>query len=160
MEQTHYYLSEQLGCLLRVKGWRLCLAESCTGGGVASAITEIPGSSEWFDRAAVTYSNEAKRSMLGVTEEALGQEGAVSQWVAEQMAEGILKKSDAHIALSVTGIAGPGGGSPEKPVGIVWFAVAVADGVEAREAYFSGDRASIRSAAVSYALRWLIDVIR
>ena len=131
----------------------LATAESCTGGMIASALTDIAGSSPVFDRGFVTYSNAAKIAMLGVSAETLKRHGAVSQETALEMAAGALLHSDAHIAVSVTGIAGPGGGSPEKPVGLVWFGIAGLGMPPAAQMHqFAGDRAAIRAAAVDAAL--------
>lgn len=137
--------------------WKIASAESCTGGLVAGWITEIPGSSAVLERGFVTYSNEAKREMLGVEEAALSAHGAVSEIVARQMAKGALSHAQADVAVSITGIAGPGGGSPEKPVGLVHFACATATSVRHREMRF-GDlgRSAIRSASVAVALDLLL----
>lgn len=115
-------LANQLGDALAKQQWVATTAESCTGGGVATAITDIAGSSQWFDRAFITYSNEAKMQMLGVQAETLANHGAVSEPVVEQMAEGALTNSLADISVAISGIAGPTGGTEEKPVGTVWFA--------------------------------------
>lgn len=137
---------------LAARNIMLATAESCTGGMIAAAITDIAGSSAVFDRGFVTYSNAAKIAMLGVSAETLERHGAVSRETALEMAAGALKHSDAGIAVSVTGIAGPGGGSPEKPIGLVWFGIAglgLPAAAEMRR--FDGDRAAIRAAAVSTA---------
>ena len=142
----------------RGKGLRLTAAESCTGGLIASLLTEIPGSSDVVGRAFVTYSNEAKQDLLGVRAETLAVHGAVSGETAREMADGALTRAspDAHIAVAVTGVAGPGGGSAEKPVGTVWLAVASSGGetIAARHS-FDGDRADIRRAAVDCAVTML-----
>ena len=131
----------------------LATAESCTGGMIAAAITDIAGSSTIFDRGFVTYSNEAKIAMLGVSMETLDRYGAVSEQTALEMASGALEHSDAGIAVSVTGIAGPGGGSAEKPVGLVWFGIAgLGLPPAAQMRRFDGDRDAIRAAAVRTAL--------
>jgi len=131
----------------------LATAESCTGGMIAAAITDIAGSSAVFDRGFVTYSNAAKIAMLGVSAETLKRHGAVSQETAMEMAAGALLHSDAGISVSVTGIAGPGGGSTEKPVGLVWFGIAGLDQpARTEKRLFTGDRAAIRAAAVRTAL--------
>lgn len=131
----------------------LATAESCTGGMIAAAMTDIAGSSAVFDRGFVTYSNAAKIAMLGVSAETLTRHGAVSPETALEMAAGALLHSDANIAVSVTGIAGPGGGSPEKPVGLVWFGVAGLGMPPAAQMHqFAGDRATVRAAAVDAAL--------
>ncbi len=153
------HLSEQLGADLKQQNTVLALAESCTGGGIAQAITDVAGSSAWFDRGFVTYSNEAKLQMLGVPLVTLEQYGAVSEQTAIAMAQGALKNSMALIALSVTGIAGPDGGSDDKPVGTVWFAIATEQSVEAYLQQFDGDRHAIRQQAVEFALSQLLKAI-
>lgn len=149
-------LSEQVGQALKARGATVTTAESCTGGWVAKAITDIAGSSAWFERGFVTYSNEAKAQMIGVREETLAQHGAVSEPVVVEMAIGALKAARAHFAISISGIAGPDGGSEEKPVGMVWFAFASAsgEGITRREC-FSGDREAVRRQATAYALQTL-----
>lgn len=119
-------LSRELGEALQARGWFAATAESCTGGGVATAITDIAGSSGWFDRGFVTYTNEAKQQMLGVSIDSLLRHGAVSEAVVLEMARGGLARSDAGICVAISGIAGPGGGSDDKPVGTVWFAWRIA----------------------------------
>ncbi|MGX9419175.1 CinA family protein [Vibrio sp. WJH972] len=151
-------LSENLGHLLLQNGWVLTTAESCTGGGIASEITEVAGSSQWFDRAFITYSNEAKIEMLGVNQDTLDEFGAVSENTVIEMASGALLRSNASIAVSVSGIAGPGGGSEDKPVGTVCFAWQSKWGWSRVEThYFSGDRAQVRLQAVQQALTTLHD---
>jgi nicotinamide-nucleotide amidase len=150
-------LVQRLASALRSQGASLTAAESCTGGLIAAACTSLAGSSEWFERGFVTYSNAAKSEMLGVPEVLLAGYGAVSSEVATAMAEGALMRSRAGVAVAVTGIAGPGGGTPAKPVGTVWIAVASA-GQPARATLLqaSGDRAAVRAAAVIGALTMLI----
>ena len=149
-------LAQQVGQALLAKGQVLALAESCTGGGIASAITDISGSSAYFDRGFVTYSNQAKAQMLGVPIDLIDRFGAVSEPCATAMAEGALLHSDAQIALSVTGIAGPEGGSAEKPVGSVWFGLAKeGEPTQAQLKQFTGDRAAVRQQAIIFALKWL-----
>ncbi len=142
---------------LRTRGWRLATAESCTGGLVAAACTSVAGSSEWFDRGFVTYSNEAKCEMLNVPRDVLAMHGAVSAQTAQAMARGALQRSTADLAASVTGIAGPGGAVPGKPVGTVWIAIAGRAGGEPvpRLLQLSGDRGSIRARAVAETLAML-----
>lgn len=143
-----------LGRALAARGWMIATAESCTGGSIARALTETGGSSAWFERGFVTYANAAKTGSLGVPAALLAEEGAVSEAVAARMAEGALAHSQARLALSVTGIAGPGGATPGKPVGTVcfgWAAAGCATRTETR--YFSGDRAAVRDAAALHALR-------
>jgi nicotinamide-nucleotide amidase len=147
-----------LGKALQRRGLRVATAESCTGGLIAGAITDVAGSSGWFDRGFVTYSNDAKIGMLGVRAETLETQGAVSEATAAEMATGALARSGADLAVAVTGIAGPDGGSPAKPVGTVCFAWAQRDGLIATETqHFPGDRAVVRRASVDVALQGLID---
>lgn len=154
-------LAAQVGELLHAQGLMLATAESCTGGGVAQAITEIAGSSEWFERGFVTYSNESKREMLGVSQDALKLHGAVSEAVVREMVAGALHKSRAQVALAVSGIAGPSGGTPEKPVGTVWFAWGVRGGeVVARLHHLSGNRTEIRAQSVQIALQGVVEMLR
>lgn len=142
-----------LECARRT-GLQIATAESCTGGMIAAALTDIPGSSDVFDRGFVTYSNAAKQQMLGVSAETLYEHGAVSAATAAEMADGACRHSNAEISVSVTGVAGPGGGSAEKPVGLVWFGLRSADGtIETVDVRFqSADRAEIRTQATEYAL--------
>jgi len=138
----------------------LATAESCTGGGVATAITRISGSAKWFDRGFVTYSNDAKREMLGVSAVTLRRRGAVSEEVAREMALGALRHSPADVCVSITGIAGPTGGSRSKPVGLVWFAWASRGGpVQSRRFRFRGNRVAVRIQSVAVALRGLTDLL-
>lgn len=156
----HEKLSQKLGRLLLENHHCLASAESCTGGGVATAITEISGSSQWFDRAFVTYSNEAKIEMLNVQGATLEQHGAVSEETVIEMVQGALKASRATLAVSISGIAGPGGGSEAKPVGTVCFAWASLDGWKKVETmHFLGDRAQVREQAVYHALITLHDYL-
>ena len=149
-------LSELVGQELKARGATETTAESCTGGWVAKTLTDIAGSSAWFERGFVTYSNEAKSQMIGVSEATLLEHGAVSEPVVVEMAIGALRAARADYAISVSGIAGPDGGSAEKPVGTVWFGVASASGqgVTRREC-FAGDRESVRRQATAYALNLL-----
>ena len=135
--------------------WMLATAESCTGGMVAAACTDLAGSSGWFERGFVTYSNAAKTQMLGVDAQLIATHGAVSEPVARAMAEGALQHSDAQLALAITGVAGPGGGTDAKPVGMVWFAFAGPWGVHSDVQHLDGNRAAVRQAAALYALRQL-----
>jgi nicotinamide-nucleotide amidase len=154
---TSLPLVTQLAQALTGRGWMMTTAESCTGGLIAGACTELAGSSLWFDRGVVTYSNEAKVDLLGVPAELIAQHGAVSEPVAMAMAQGALARSQAQIAVAVTGVAGPGGGSPDKPVGTVWLAWACHDGlVQAERHVFGGDRAAVRSATVRCALQGVL----
>lgn len=147
--------TENLVALLRARGLTCATAESCTGGGVGSAITSVPGSSAVFSGGVISYSNEVKNRVLGVSQETLNTVGAVSSETAIQMARGARELLRADIAVSITGIAGPDGGSEEKPVGLVWFGIASEAGERAEKAIFRGDRARIREQAVIHALGML-----
>ena len=158
-QDTLENLALTLGQALNAKSWTLAAAESCTGGWVAQAMTAIAGSSVWFDRGFVTYSNDAKHEMLGVTLATIADHGAVSSATADAMARGALANSRATLAVSITGVAGPTGGSATKPVGTVWFGFAVRDGVTlTRHRVFDGDRHAIRIQAVAFALRGLLAI--
>lgn len=146
----------ELAQALLARGWCLSTAESCTGGLVAAACTELSGSSAWFERGFVTYSNAAKTEMLGVPAALIEAHGAVSEPVARAMAEGALRHSAAQVALSITGVAGPTGGSADKPVGTVCFAWATPAGVFSERLHLSGDRAAVRHAAAQHALIGLL----
>ena len=149
-------LSEKLVHLCRTKKLTLATAESCTGGLVAAAITSVPGSSAVLDRGFVTYSNAAKTELLGVPADLIDEVGAVSEAVARHMALGAKQRAGVDLAVSVTGVAGPDGGSPEKPVGTVWFGLATADGqVFTHHRLFPGDRQAIRTASTLFALQLL-----
>jgi nicotinamide-nucleotide amidase len=157
--------AESLAEALRSRGLRLVTAESCTGGLIAAACTSLAGSSEWFERGFVTYSNDAKTELLGVSASVIEKHGAVSEAVARAMAEGALLRSRAQVAVSVTGVAGPGGATPGKPVGTVWLAIcrsgASASGVShattAMRLQCAGDRAAVRGQTVLTALQVLLD---
>ena len=141
----------------RARGLRLATAESCTGGLIAAALTHVPGSSDVVERGFVTYSNAAKTDMLGVPAALIEQHGAVSEPVAAAMAAGALARSPATLAVSVTGVAGPGGGSADKPVGLVWFGCARHAGdTRTHSRIFPGDRAAVRQASVAFALDLLL----
>jgi len=149
-------LSKTVGEALKRQGATVTTAESCTGGWVAKAITDIAGSSAWFERGFVTYSNEAKAQMIGVDADTLNQHGAVSEPVVIQMAQGALAAANASYAVSISGIAGPDGGSEQKPVGTVWFGFASRHGETlTRHECFSGDRDAVRLQATVYALKTL-----
>lgn len=153
-------LSAQLGERLQKAGAMLATAESCTGGWVAEAVTAIAGSSAWFDRGFVTYSNEAKMEMLGVPAGTIDAHGAVSEATVRAMAAGALERSRASVTVAITGVAGPGGGSVEKPVGTVWFGWAVRGGtITAIERRFAGDREAVRRQSVAFALAGVIERI-
>ena len=138
----------------------LATAESCTGGMIAALCTDISGSSAWFERGFVTYSNESKIDMLGVHAGLIARDGAVSESVARAMAQGALKHSRAQVSLAVTGVAGPTGGSTDKPVGTVWFAWATPHGLTSETQCFPGDRAAIRQATVRHALHRLVELLQ
>ena len=153
MESDLDALARGLGQRLQAQGQTLATAESCTGGWVAKVMTDIAGSSAWFDCGFVTYSNQAKQRMLAVPLEVLTAEGAVSEGVVEAMVRGALQNSGATLALAISGVAGPDGGSAEKPVGTVWFAWGGSDGrLRAQKAHFDGDREAARRQAVAHAL--------
>lgn len=155
-------LAEELGRQLLSHNLLITTAESCTGGLIAGAITEVPGSSSWFERGAVTYSNAAKQAMLGVEAAIFDKHGAVSEACVNAMARGALVSADAHVAISVSGIAGPDGATPDKPLGTVWIAWAWA-GKSATDAechIFPGDRQQVREQAVCQALRGTIERIK
>lgn len=145
--------------LLVKKGWSLTTAESCTGGMIAAACTDLAGSSAWFERGFVTYSNAAKTGMLGVDAALIEQHGAVSEPVARAMATGAVAHSKAQVSVAVTGVAGPGGGSADKPVGRVWFGWSVGGEVSSEVMHFDGDRAAVRTAAVQHALDRLVSLL-
>ena len=146
------WLAAEVGRALQARGWMLATAESCTGGWIAQVVTAIAGSSEWFERGFVTYSNAAKQEMLGVRAETLAQHGAVSEATVREMAVGALAASRAQVAVAVSGIAGPGGGTVDKPVGTVWIAWAGPAGVDAMRYHLLGDRQEIRAQTVQQAL--------
>ncbi|OGA75704.1 MAG: damage-inducible protein CinA [Betaproteobacteria bacterium RIFCSPLOWO2_12_FULL_66_14] len=153
-------LATLVGAKLRANGLMLTTAESCTGGWVAQAVTAIAGSSEWFERGFVTYSDAAKQEMLGVSARTLAAHGAVSEETAREMAAGALAHSRAQVAVAITGIAGPTGGSPEKPLGLVCFAWAAQDGVlDAETRQFNGDRESVRRQSVIAALQGMLELL-
>ncbi|MBL0392718.1 CinA family protein [Ramlibacter monticola] len=137
----------------------MATAESCTGGMIAAACTDLGGSSLWFERGFVTYSNEAKQELLGVDPELITRHGAVSEVVARAMAFGAVRHSRARVAVAVTGIAGPTGGNPQKPVGTVWFGFQVDGHLSSETRLFDGDRAAIRAAAVQHALERVLGLL-
>ena len=146
--------------LLKNQGWFLTTAESCTGGLIAAACTELAGSSTWFERGFVTYSNAAKCELLGVDAQLIEHHGAVSEPVARAMATGALAHARAQVAIAVTGVAGPSGGSADKPVGTVWFGFAMPAGVLTVVCRFEGDRAAVRQATVRHALMRLAELLQ
>ena len=149
----------RLAELLLAKQWRLVTAESCTGGMISAACTDLAGSSAWFERGFVTYSNDAKMELLGVEPRILRRAGAVCQGVAKAMALGAIAQSHAQVAVAVTGVAGPTGGSPAKPVGTVWFGFALPGQIVTEKCHFEGDRAAVRLATVHHAINRLIGLI-
>ena len=163
--------AQALGEALTQKAWMLATAESCTGGLVAATCTNLPGSSLWFERGFVTYSNEAKHDMLGVDSALIAEHGAVSEAVAQAMTLGAMRRSHAQVTLAVTGVAGPTGGSADKPVGTVWFAWATPSDagptlgaetawVKTELMHFSGDRATVREASTQHALQSLLNLLQ
>lgn len=153
-------IAQNLGTALKKHGVMLVTAESCTGGHVAQVMTSIPGSSEWFERGFVTYTNLAKHEMLGVPAATLETHGAVSEQTVRAMAEGALKHSHAQVSLAVSGVAGPSGGTPEKPVGTVCLAWAgKGRETQSRTEHFTGDRDAVRRAAVQSALQGMLDFL-
>ncbi|WP_295799840.1 CinA family protein [uncultured Microbulbifer sp.] len=157
-------LATRLGEKLQAIGWKITAAESCTGGAIAAAITSVSGASGWFEGSVVSYANRVKRDLLGVDAEDLEKFGAVSEPVARQMAVGVLNRLDANLAVAVTGIAGPDGGSEDKPVGTVWLAWAHGEGQEPLDVvahcrHFSGTRAEIQAQTVLEALRGLLQIV-
>ncbi|MCF6435275.1 nicotinamide-nucleotide amidohydrolase family protein [Pseudoalteromonas sp. MMG022] len=153
-------LAAQLGAILTDKCLTITTAESCTGGGISYALTDTPGSSAYVDRCFVTYSNGAKHVLLGVNEQTLNSVGAVSEQTVREMATGAAKQANADIAIAVSGIAGPSGGSDDKPVGLVWFAINIRGQVSTYEQVFSGDRSYIRLQAIAFALKNTVSLIQ
>lgn len=154
-------LAERVAAALSVRDWRLAVAESCTGGWVAKICTDVPGSSRWFERGFVTYTNEAKQELLDVQPETLRQQGAVSEAVVREMARGALAHSRAQISLAISGIAGPGGATPFKPVGTVCLAWATDEGaLLSRTVHFSGEREAVRRQAVAAALTGILELLK
>ncbi len=155
-----YELAERVGKALKAKGMMMATAESCTGGWIAQAVTAVPGSSEWFERGFVVYTYISKREMLGVKPETLEQFGAVSLETVREMTVGALERSHAQVAVSVSGTAGPSGGTPQKPVGTVCFGWGLKDGVtQTAVKRFDGDRESVRRQAVAFALERVLALV-
>ena len=152
-------LAQQLGKAVLQRGATVTTAESCTGGGIAEAITAVPGSSQWFEYGFVTYANQAKQQLLGVEDQVLQHQGAVSQSVVEQMALGAINVSGADYAIAVSGIAGPDGGTAEKPVGTVWICWLTPTKNHSQQFRFTGDRRSIREQAIKISLQELLHQI-
>jgi nicotinamide-nucleotide amidase len=154
-------LARKVGRACKRRKVEIVTAESCTGGGLAAAITRISGSAKYFDRGFVTYANDAKREMLGVSQRTLKRFGAVSEEVAREMALGALEHSPSDVSVAITGIAGPTGAAPGKPVGLVWFCWAVRGGpVQSRRFRFQGGRVEVRTQSVAMALQGLLDLLR
>lgn len=155
-----YQLAEQVGHALKQHAYQLVTAESCTGGWVGMVMTAVPGSSTWYDRGFITYSNDAKQAQLDVSVDTINTCGAVSETTVREMAQGALQHSRANISLAISGIAGPGGGTPQKPVGTVCIGWAMADGTHLETTCrLSGDRDEIRARAVAAALRGVIELL-
>jgi nicotinamide-nucleotide amidase len=152
-------LARKVGTALKSRGLMVVTAESCTGGWVAMALTAIPGSSDWFERGYVTYSNAAKREALGVAQATLERHGAVSEETAREMASGALKNGRGQVALAITGVAGPSGGSRDKPVGTVCFAWAQGSKISSQTRRFDGDRESVRRQSVAHALQGVLELL-
>ncbi|MEO8467867.1 MAG: nicotinamide-nucleotide amidohydrolase family protein [Gammaproteobacteria bacterium] len=152
-------LALRLGRALVVRGWRVATAESCTGGWIAKTLTDIPGSSQWFDGGVVSYSNTAKTEFLGVSEELLAAHGAVSEPVVRAMAKGARERFHTELTVAVSGVAGPDGGTPDKPVGTVCFAWATPTGTGAARRVFAGGRDSVRRQSVAFAVQRLVDLV-
>lgn len=157
-EQTIHQI-QALSTFLVDKKWFMATAESCTGGLIAAACTDLAGSSAWFERGFVTYSNAAKTELLGVPAELIAQHGAVSEPVVRAMAAGAVAHSHAQVAVAVTGVAGPTGGSAEKPVGTVWLGWSVGGHITTECCHFPGDRAAVRTATVNHALARLVSLV-
>ncbi len=160
MDEELYRLAARLGRALKRQGLMIATAESCTGGWIGQAITMVPGSSDWFERGFITYTYISKREMLGVSGQTLARHGAVSEQVVREMARGALARSHAQVAVAISGVAGPGGGTPEKPVGTVCLAWAMKRGklvVETKR--FRGDRDAVRRRSVAHALRGALKII-
>jgi nicotinamide-nucleotide amidase len=153
-------LCAELAEALLAREWMLATAESCTGGLIAGACTDLAGSSRWFERGFITYSNEAKTESIGVDAASIAAHGAVSEVVARAMAFGAVRHSHAQVSVAVTGVAGPSGGSPDKPVGTVWFGFSVAGRLSSEVVRFDGDRAAVRQATVQHALTRLLALVQ
>ena len=159
-ERKFERLVEKLASRLKERGWNIATAESCTGGWIAKCCTDLAGSSAWFERGFVSYSNRAKQELLGVNGSSLEQAGAVSRAVAIEMAQGARQRAGVHAALAVTGVAGPDGGTPDKPVGTVWFAWSLEGrAVHSEVMQFRGDRDAVRRQTVAHALVGLVELM-
>jgi len=158
-DATLYQLTEQLATSLLNKQWQLVTAESCTGGWLAKCCTDLPGSSAWFAGGVVSYSNSLKQSLLSVSNDTLAEFGAVSEPVVKEMALGCIEKLGGQISVAISGVAGPDGGSDQKPVGLVWFGFASTKQQFCCQQLFTGDREAIRRQAVAFALNQLIEML-
>lgn len=159
-ERTMQYLISEIAQILTKDGYKLATAESCTGGMISAACTSVAGSSDWFDCGFVTYSNEAKSELLGLDAALITQHGAVSEAVARAMAFGAVRHSHAQISMAVTGIAGPTGGSADKPLGTVWFGFSIHGNLHSETRKFDGDRAAVREATVLHALQRVLALLK
>lgn len=160
-DQTLHDLAKQVGLALTQQGLMLASAESCTGGWLGQIITSIPGSSAWYQSGFITYTANSKQKMLGISTKTLKECGEVSEQIAREMAHGVVARSGAHVSVSITGIAGPGGGTKEKPVGMVCFAWEVKDNhLRSETRHFSGDREAVRQQSVAVAMQGLIALLR
>ena len=160
-DQTLHHLARQVGVELTRQGLMLASAESCTGGWLGQVITSIPGSSAWYESGFITYTASSKQEMLGISTDTLKKYGAVSEQTAREMAHGAVTRSSAQVAASITGIAGPGGGTTKKPVGMVCFAWVMKDNhMQSETRHFSGDREAVRQQSVAVALQGLIALLR
>lgn len=152
-------LAKQIGHILLQRRWTISFAESCTGGGLAYAITSTPGSSAWFKQSFVTYSNQAKQVLLKVDGQTLASHGAVSEQTVSEMARGCADRAQSEISIAVSGIAGPDGGSDDKPVGLVWFGFSVSGKLHTQKMQFSGDRQQVRQQAIEFSLNHLLQTL-
>lgn len=159
MNEDISQLAQLLGNKLFAAGWQISCAESCTGGGIGYAITSISGSSAWFKQGFITYSNEAKQDLLGVSEYTLTQHGAVSAATVEEMAAGAAKQANAEVAIAVSGIAGPDGGTPDKPVGTVCFGFFIKGQKSSQKQQINGDRQTVRIKAIEFALSQTLQLL-
>jgi len=152
-------LIKRVAIQLKKENWLLATAESCTGGALAAAFTDIPGSSSSFDRGFVTYNNQAKEQMLGVSKTLLDQHGAVSERVVQAMAKNAVQKSQANVAISTSGFAGPDGGEPDNPIGTVWIGVCLNNEIYAQKTCFEGSRKSVKQQAIRRAFQYLLEIL-
>lgn len=160
MDEQLEFLAAEVGAALKAREMTLATAESCTGGWVGAAVTSVSGSSQWYDRGFITYTDQSKQDMLGVDEATLADYGAVSEETVREMAQGALQHSWADVAVAVSGIAGPTGGTKDKPVGLVWFAWAAETGaIESEKHLFLGDRREVRRQAVETALKGVLSLL-